>query len=510
MKALMVSLLMVFSCQKSPSVPDREVDVILVGAGIMSATLGSILRELDPNLTMEVFERLDGPAKESSGVWNNAGTGHSAFCELNYTSERPDGTMDIKKALDVGGAFELSKQYWAYLAQEKKLTPTSFIHNVPHISFVWGDKNTAFLKKRHEAMIKHPFFAAMEYSEDKDVIAKWIPVVMKGRDPTQKIAATRMMAGVDINFEALTKELFNHLEKDSNFKIHFNQEVADLIRNDDQTWTVVVKDGDQKVRIKTKFVFVGAGGAALTLLQKSGIEEGRGFGGFPVGGAWLVTKNQELINAHNAKVYGQASVGSPPMSVPHLDTRYINGERSLLFGPFATYSTKFLKNGSWLDLPASVTIDNVLPMLQAGYHNLNLVSYLIGQVLMSKEKRLDALKEYLPEAKLDDWYPVIAGQRVQIIKDDPEKGGILQFGTEVVGAKDGSIVALLGASPGASIAVNIMLEVLEKSFKEKLQTPEWQQKLKEMIPSYKQDLLGDENLLRTVQERDRRLLELKY
>lgn len=511
MRALVVSLFMVLSCQKSPE-PGNEPakDVILIGAGVMSATLGSLLHELDPSLHIETFEKLDGVAKESSGVWNNAGTGHAAFCELNYTPELADGTIEIKKALEVGGAFELSKQYWAYLADEKKLLPQSFIHNVPHISFVWGDKNTAFLKKRHQAMVQHPYFSAMEYSEDKDVIAKWIPLVIKGRDPNQKIAATRMKAGVDVNFEALTKGLFASLSKNANFKLHLNHEVTDLKRNEDKTWTVVVKDllTKKERAVKAKFVFVGAGGAALPLLQKSGIKEGKGFGGFPVGGAWLVTENQQLIDSHNAKVYGQASVGSPPMSVPHLDTRYINGKKSLLFGPFATYSTKFLKNGSWTDLPASVTFGNLIPMMQVGFHNLNLVSYLIGQVMMSKENRLESLKEYFPEAKIEDWQPLLAGQRVQIIKDDPEKGGVLQFGTEVVGAKDGSIVALLGASPGASIAVKIMLDVLDKSFSERVKTPEWQLKLKAMIPSYGQDLLSDEPMLKSIQDRDRRALQL--
>jgi malate dehydrogenase (quinone) len=511
MKAFMVSLLMVLSCQKSPVVEEKKADVILIGAGIMSATLGSLLRELDPNLTIEAFERLDNIGLESSGVLNNAGTGHSAYCELNYTPEKPDGTIDTKKAVDVFEAFELSMEYWAYLARKGELVPESFIHNVPHMSFVWGDKNIEFLKKRHQALIKYPFFADMEYSENNDEIKKWVPLVIKGRDENQKIAATRMKAGVDINFEALTRGLFKILEKAPNFKLNLNYEVRDLIRNKDQTWTVTVKDLKTEIikNYRAKFIFVGAGGAALTLLQKSQIPEGKGFGGFPVGGVWLVTDNQKLIAEHDAKVYGQASVGSPPMSVPHLDTRYIINKRSLLFGPFATYSTKFLKNGSWLDLPASITLSNIIPILEAGFHNINLVSYLIGQVLMSKEKRLESLKEYFPEARLEDWYPVMAGQRVQVIKNDPEKGGVLQFGTEVVVSQDGSIAALLGASPGASIAVKIMLEILSKSFGSSFQSPSWQNKLKEMIPSYKTDMLHDPEL-KAIQARDRKILKLEY
>lgn len=513
MIALMVSLLMMLSCQKSPSSVGEQADVVLIGAGIMSATLGSLLKELDPAFRIEAFERLPGVAEESTAVWNNAGTGHSAFCELNYTPELPDGSIDTKKAIDVASSFELSKQYWAYLVQEKKLgPPKSFIHNVPHISFVWGDKNIAFLRKRYQAMVAHPFFAAMEYSEDNKEIAKWIPLVMKGRDPSQKVSATRMQAGVDINFEAVTKGMFNSLKKDPKFGLHLNHEVRNLKRNDDGTWDVVVFDQVNKSlkTIRTRFVFLGAGGAALELLQRSGIEEGKGYGGFPVGGAWLVTKNQQLIEEHDAKVYGQAAVGSPPMSVPHLDTRYIDGKRSLLFGPFATFSTKFLKHGSWTDLFSSLTWSNFIPVLQAGFRNWSLVTYLVGQVLMSKEKRLESLRNYLPEARLEDWEPMLAGQRVQIIKNVPEKGGTLQFGTELVSAKDGSLIALLGASPGASVAVGVALDVLEISFRHEFNSQAWQKKLKEMIPSFGQDLLSDESLLKAVRDRDKGLLELEY
>lgn len=513
-----ISLVFLFiwlvACDQHPAVSaDPPVDVVLIGAGIMSATLGSMLHELDPDLSIEIFEKMGAVAQESSGARNNAGTGHAAFAELNYTPELHDGSIDIKKAVEISEAFEVSKQFWAYQVGRKNLlSPRSFIHSVPHMSFVAGDQHVAYLKKRHAALSKQPFFQGMEYSEDHRQIMKWIPLVMEGRNPTQKVAATRMRLGVDIDFGALTRGLIDGLLKSNNSKLHLNQDVLGFRHNEDGTWTVLIKDlkDNSQKSIKAKVVFIGAGGGALALLQKSGIKEAEGLGGFPVGGAWLVTDNADLIEHHAAKVYGQASVGSPPMSVPHLDTRYINGKKALLFGPFATFSTKFLKNGSWLDLPKSINFSNALPMLEAGFHHLDLVSYLVKQVLLTEKQRLESLQEYVPNARLKDWSLEIAGQRVQVIKKDPKKGGILQFGTEVVSSKDGSMVALLGASPGASIAVKIMLDVLQRSFKEKFNTPQWQEKLRQMIPSYGQSLAKDPVLLHQIRKHNRKLLDLEY
>ncbi|WP_353136952.1 malate:quinone oxidoreductase, partial [Pseudopedobacter sp.] len=468
-----------------------DVDVILIGAGIMSATLGVLLKELDPTLSIEIYERLDVAAAESSDAWNNAGTGHSAFCELNYTPQKKDGSVDIKKAVKIAENFEVSKQFWAYLIEKGLInSPENFINNIPHISFVIGEKNVNFLKTRYTAMKDCVLFDEMQYSEDPEEIKAWTPLVMNGRNSSEKVAATRMDMGTDVNFGALTRAMFNNLKAMDNVSIFFNTEIRDIEREDDGSWEIEIKNLDtgKKKKRKASFVFIGAGGGSLHLLEKSDIPEGRGFGGFPVSGQWLKCTNEEIIKQHHAKVYGKAAVGAPPMSVPHLDTRVINGKQALLFGPYAGFSTKFLKNGSYLDLFKSIKLDNIRPMLSAGLQNLDLTKYLIEQVRQSPEDRLEALKEYLPTAELKDWELEIAGQRVQIIKKDAKKGGVLEFGTEVVSASDGSIAALLGASPGASTAVSIMLDLLSRCFKDKFKSEAWQSKFKEMIPSFGQSL----------------------
>lgn len=509
---ILFSLVFAASCAPRPSEQQPTADVVLIGAGIMSATLGTMLKELDPNLSMEIYERLDKVAAESSDALNNAGTGHSGFCELNYTPELADGTIETKKAVAINEQFEISKQFWSYQVQNKYIAdPRSFINSVPHMSFVWGDKNVDYLRKRYLALQKENLFKGMMFSDNHEQLKSWIPLVMKNRDPQQKVAATRMEIGTDVNFGSLTRQLINHLTDSKRASVFLKHEVEDLYRNDDKTWSIVVKDLERKHRkiVKAKFVFIGAGGGALRLLEKSDIPESRGYGGVPVGGEWLVTTNPELIEQHNAKVYGMTSVGSPPMSVPHLDTRVINGEKALLFGPFATFSTKFLKNGSWTDLFASLNTGNILPMMQAGLNNIPLIRYLVSQLMLNPTKRLDALREYFPDAKIEDWKLEIAGQRVQIVKKDAEDKGILQFGTEVVGSEDGSIVALLGASPGASTAAPIMLKVIEKSFKDRLATPLWQARIRQMVPSYGQALNTNPALLNQVRGRTGTILGIK-
>ncbi len=464
----------------------KKVDVLLVGGGIMSSTLAIWLNELEPGWSMELVERLDKVANESSNGWNNAGTGHSALAELNYTPEK-DGKVDITKAVEINESFQITRQFLAWQVKNGVLkNPRSFINTTPHMSFVWGDDNIRFLKKRYEALQASPLFRPMQYSEDPEQIKKWVPLMMDGRDPQQKLAVTWTPIGTDVNFGEITRQYVAYLQTRQNFSLKLSSEVEDITRNDDGSWRVEyknLKDGS-KSTTDAKFLFIGAGGAALPLLQKSGIAEAKDYAGFPVGGSFLVTDNQDIALQHMAKAYGIASTGAPPMSVPHLDTRVLDGKRVILFGPFATFSTKFLKEGSYLDLFASMSLHNTWPMMRVGLREFDLVKYLVGQVMQSDDDRFAALQTYFPKAKKEDWRLWQAGQRVQIIKKDEGQGGVLKLGTEVVASKDGTIAGLLGASPGASTAPPIMLDLMQKVFKDRLASSAWQEKLKQIIPSY--------------------------
>ena len=464
----------------------KKVDVLLVGGGIMSSTLAIWLNELEPGWSMELVERLDKVANESSNGWNNAGTGHSALAELNYTPEK-DGKVDITKAVEINESFQITRQFLAWQVKNGVLkNPRSFINSTPHMSFVWGDDNIRFLKKRYEALQASPLFRPMQYSEDPEQIKKWVPLMMDGRDPQQKLAVTWTPIGTDVNFGEITRQYVDYLQTRPNFSLKLSSEVEDITRNDDGSWRVEyknLKDGS-KSTTDAKFLFIGAGGAALPLLQKSGIAEAKDYAGFPVGGSFLVTDNQDIALQHMAKAYGIASTGAPPMSVPHLDTRVLDGKRVILFGPFATFSTKFLKEGSYLDLFASMSLHNTWPMMRVGLREFDLVKYLVGQVMQSDDDRFAALQTYFPKAKKEDWRLWQAGQRVQIIKKDENQGGVLKLGTEVVASKDGTIAGLLGASPGASTAPPIMLDLMQKVFKDRLASSAWQEKLKQIIPSY--------------------------
>ncbi len=471
-----------------------EQDFTLIGAGIMSATLGVLIKQLMPNAKIAIYERLDQVAAESSDAWNNAGTGHSAFCELNYTPEDKNGTIDLSKALKISEQFEISKQLWAYLVKKGLVQPkVPFINDIDHMSFVFGEKNQTFLKNRFKALTAYPMFKDMKHTEEFDEISSWVPLMMEGRGRNEKIAATRMSIGTDVNFGSITRNMISYLKSCDEVAIHLGHQVENITKRSSGSWEVELTDltTSKEKTITSKFVFIGAGGGALKLLEKSDIPEGEGYGGFPVSGEFLKCNNADVIAQHEAKVYGKAEEGAPPMSVPHLDTRMLNGKRSLLFGPYAGFSTKFLKNGSYLDLPLSLDAHNIFPMISAGMHNVSLTKYLIQQVMQSPEERFNALTKYYPLAKFEDWELIKAGQRVQIIKKDKEVGGKLQFGTEIISSKDKTLAALLGASPGASTAVSIMLNLLTECFPEQIKSKEWITKLTEIIPSFGKSLISD-------------------
>ncbi len=486
----------------------ENTDVILIGAGMMSATLGSLLNELAPDWNMKLFEKLPYSGEESSNEWNNAGTGHAALCELNYTPEQPDGSIDISKAVEINEQFQVSRQYWDYLVRTNVLDdPEEFIMPIPHMSFVEGEENVTYLKKRFDALAAHPLFQGMEFSDDIEQLREWIPLITEGRSVDEPIAATKTDTGTDVNFGALTRLLLEDL-REKNIEMHYSSIVKSIKRTSDGLWEVKVHHliSNSVERHTAKFVFIGAGGGSLPLLQKTGIPESKQVGGFPVSGLFLVCNNPEVIDQHHAKVYGKAKLGAPPMSVPHLDTRYIGKEKSLLFGPFAGFTLKFLKNGSNMDLLGSVKPNNVLTMLAAGVKEMGLTKYLIQQLMLSDEERMEELREFIPAAKDEDWSIIVAGQRVQVIKDTEAGKGTLQFGTEVVHSNDGTIAALLGASPGASTAVHVMLNILEKCFPD--EHASWVPKIKEMIPSYGKKLSGNPELFREIHQSTSETLRL--
>lgn len=490
---------------------ENHYDLICVGGGIMSATLALLLKLIDKNQKILILERLGRVALESSAAWNNAGTGHSAFCEMNYTPEHEDGSIDISKAINVCNQFEKSKQFWSFLVGNNLIeNPKDFIHPVPHHSWVTGDDNVQFLKRRVAEMRKHLMFEEMKFSVDFNEMKKWFPLVMEGRKASEKFAATRMELGTEVNYGVLTRSFFKILEEKFDTHVFTEHEVRDIDPTDGEDWFVKIKNLKSKeaIHCDAEHVFIGAGGGALPLLQKVEIHENDGYGGFPVSGQWLICKNRDVIEKHHAKVYGKAEIGAPPMSMPHLDTRYIEGKQELLFGPFAGFSTKFLKEGSFFDLFKSIKWDNIPSMWGVFWHNIPLTKYLIEQVRMDHSDRMEELRKFVKDAKSADWDLKVAGQRVQIIKRDEEEGGTLEFGTEVVHSKEGRITALLGASPGASVAVDIMIDLLHFAYPEKAKSKEWMQKLSEMVPFWNKEIEGNNEEFKEIRSKCSEILQI--
>lgn len=489
-------------------------DVVLIGSGVMSANLGALLKRLDPRLTIQLYEVTDGLAQESSDGWNNAGTGHAGICELSYTPKREaDGSVNVNKVIEIFEQFEHSKQFWSYaVASGMAEGPKDFINPVQHISFVHGDEQVDFLKARHAGMVAHHFFREMEYTTDRAKIASWAPLLLEGRGNVP-IAATKMDAGTDVNFGEISRKLLAWFGRQEGCGIATGHRVVDLKRKEER-WEVSAKNlATGEVRVsRAKFVFVGAGGGSLPLLQNSGIAEAKGLGGFPIGGQWLICDNPELVAKHQAKVYGQALDAAPTMAVPHLDTRILDGKKTLLFGPFAAWTTKFLhKKGSLTDLPFSVRPDNVGTLIKIGIHNLDLVRYLVQQGTQSMAARMKLLRVFYPAAQAEDWKLIDAGIRVQAIKKTDGEAGIVHYGTEVITDANRTISALLGASPGASVSVNIVLEVIKKCFPQLLASPAGYARMKEMIPTFDEDikLPAYADRFRAVRQRADEILQLR-
>ncbi|MDQ8208347.1 malate dehydrogenase (quinone) [Coraliomargarita sp. SDUM461003] len=468
-------------------------DVILIGSGIMSATLGAVLKEMNPSLRIQLYEMTDNFAAEASNGWHNAGTGHAGLCELSYTPNYgADGEVDVAKAIEIYHQFEHSLQFWGYAARTGMIDSVKdFINPVPHLSFVYGQEQVDFLRSRHRQMTKHHFFKEMEYTEDRDTIRQWSPLILDGRDENEPVAMTRMPYGTDVNFGALAGKLIEWLGKQEGCGYATKHRITDLNKRDGK-WELEIKDlnTNKSFTNTAKFVFIGAGGGSLPLLQKSGIDEAKGFGGFPIGGQWLISEKPELVEQHTAKVYGMSPGAAPTMAVPHLDTRIIDGKKALLFGPYASWTTKFLhEEGSALDLPGSIRFDNIGSLIKVGLHNIPLVRYLVQQGTQSMETRLGELRNFYPGAKAEDWKLIDAGIRVQAIKKEDGDAGIVHFGTEMVTSADCSLTALLGASPGASVSTNVIVQIVQKCFSHELKTEEGHKRMKAIIPSYDENLI---------------------
>ena len=467
-------------------------DVVLIGSGIMSATLGVLLKRLDPKITITVYEVAETLSPEASHGWHNAGTGHAGICELSYTpNQEADGTVNVTKAIDIFQEFESSLQFWSQSVKDGILQdPTSFINPVPHVSFVRTAEQVDYLRARHSGLAQHHFFKSMEFSTDPAQIGQWAPLLTEARDE-ELVAATKMNGGSDVNFGALSRQLLVWLAQQEGCEVHLGHRVVGLDRNSAGGWHVQAKQNKTGSisTCETNFVFVGAGGGSILLLQKAGLPEAKGLGGFPIGGQWLVCKDPAIVDRHQAKVYGQALGAAPTMAVPHLDTRIIDGKKSLLFGPFAAWTTKFLhQHGRAIDLPLSIKPHNLMTLIKIGWGNFDLVRYMMQQGTQSMADRMKVLHEFYPGAEEKDWQLIDAGIRVQAIKKTDGEAGIVHFGTEVLTSADRSMSALLGASPGASTSVHIVTEAIKKSFPHLLEGEAGIQRMRQIIPTFAMDL----------------------
>ena len=432
-----------------------DADLVLIGGGIMSATLASMMATEHPDSRVLLLEKATRIAGESSDPWNNAGTGHSGFCELNYMPD-PD---DPAKAIGIADQFRQTRQWWSRLAERGDVDPDRFLNEVPHMTVVFGEHDVDYLRRRFAALSQHEQFAGMEFSDDPATIASWAPLTAGTGVP---IAATRMSRGTDVDFGSLTKQLV----ESSDCEVRLCHDVRTLHKQPDGRWLITGRDtenGHQFV-VRAGHVFVGAGGMALRLLQRAKVAEVRGYGVLPVGAAFFRTADPDVVARHDVKMYGQAPTGAPPMSVPHLDKRIVDGRGYLMFGPYATFGTKLLKAGRFTDFFTTLRWHNLHVIAAALLQNLSLIGYLVGQLAASRTRKFRQLQRFYPDADIAQWELIAAGQRAQLVTPDRRRIGALQQGTELVVSADGSISGLLGASPGASTAVPIMQTLMHRCF----------------------------------------------
>ncbi|KZX75231.1 malate:quinone oxidoreductase [Oleiphilus sp. HI0009] len=460
-------------------------DVVIIGAGIMGVTFAHIAKTVDPKLNITILERLDQAAGSNSSVFNNAGTGHEANCELNYTPVDEE-VISVEKALDIHAQFNVAKQYWANLVKNGIIKdPESFIHPTKHCTLV-NEDSINLLHMRYKEMASHHFFDEMKLSEDFDEIQSWIPLTMEGRSRHQKMAATRVDHGTDVNFESITKQLAQHMENEQSADIQYNTHVKRVHKSPSGSWLIECEQNGVAKQVRADKLFVGAGGGAFPILKASHLPAGRRFSGFPVGGRFLAAEiDKEVAQSYGAKTYGKAAVGAPPMSVPHLDLRVADGKYYLLFGPFATFSPILEKGRGIVEFIRMVHLHDIPNLLNVAREHFPLVTYLFKETFKGESAMLKTLDEFAPGlSNKFNWKVVQAGQRVQIIKD-----GDLQMGTEIVTSEDLSYGTLLGASPGASVSPEVMLRCVKTLFPKIVKKEAAQERLKTLFDETDVDVL---------------------
>ena len=492
-------------------VPDSaNPDVVLIGGGIMSATLAALLEVVAPQWSITVFE-------------SAAGRRRRELARLEQRRHRPRrpvrAELHARRARRPGGPGQGRHDQRAVPGLPPVLVapgragltgaPKEFINPVPHVSFVTGEDGRAYMRARHEALAAQPLFDGLEYSDDPAELAEWTPLMMAGRDPRQLVAATRSAAGTDVNFGALTRMLLEDAA-DRGVAVHCQparheprparptaagrSPCRDTVTGERRT----VRRPVRLRRRRRRRAAAAAEGGHPGDRRASAASRSAASSCAPAPPSW---------SQHQAKVYGQAAVGAPPMSVPHLDPRVIDGDHSLMFGPYAGFSPKFLKAGSMFDLPRSVKPNNLGSMLGVARTELALTRYLVNELLQSGADRHQTLRAFVPDgrrARLGDDHrrPARPGHQAGP-GDRPRRAPVRHRGRRRRRRHDRRPARRL---PGASTAVSAMLDLLERCFPDRM--PAWRPALQEAIPSYGRSLADDPALLAEVRASTMQTLEL--